>query len=122
MHASIMLLGIIFVYFAMPETRGLTLTQLNEIFGGKVSYDNGNMYDNDSEDNMEGKLAGKNDMASIANTAVAKIVATESYRKLSKVASAAAISRVASLALSLGGRGKGIKYRIYHSPKLYFLC
>ena len=33
-HAVIMFLGNIFVFFAIPETRGLTMTQLNEMFGG----------------------------------------------------------------------------------------
>ena len=33
-HAVIMFLGNIFVFFVMPETRGLTMTQLNEMFGG----------------------------------------------------------------------------------------
>ena len=36
----------------MPETRGLTLTQLNEIFGGKISYGKSNMYDIDTEINV----------------------------------------------------------------------
>ena len=44
-HAIIMVLGNIFVFFAMPETRGLTMTQLNEIFGGKIAYENESKYD-----------------------------------------------------------------------------
>ena len=100
-HASIMMVGTIFVYFAMPETRGLTLTQLNEIFGGKVSYEEvGNKpYDIKSSfvDLKGGKLNNKKDITG----------RTSSLAALSKVASVAAISRVASLALSLGGRDRG---------------
>merc|ERR1719422_548262 len=43
-HAAIMFIGNIFVFFVMPETRGLTMTQLNEIFGGKISYEKDNDY------------------------------------------------------------------------------
>ena len=104
-HAVIMFLGNIFVFFVMPETRGLTMTQLNEIFGGKVSYEDS---DAESKDGVEEPLRRTMDWArktsSAANIAASKAAASVA---LSKVASAAAISRVASLARSVGGVNKG---------------
>ena len=93
----------------MPETRGLTMTQLNEIFGGKVTYDKRNSYgDVEADDGLEEKLTCSKNSArktsSVANIAASKAAATVA---LSKVASAAAISRVASLARSVGAVGKG---------------
>ena len=109
-HAAIMFLGNIFVFFAMPETRGLTMTELNEVFGGKVSYDKRNSYgDAECTDELEEKLTCNKNMArktsSVANIAASKAAATAA---LSKVASAAAMSRVASLARSVGAAGKGM--------------
>ena len=107
-HAVIMFLGNIFVFFVMPETRGLTMTQLNEIFGGKVSYEDSCGYDEESKGGVEEPLRRTMDWArktsSAANIAASKAAASVA---LSKVASAAAISRVASLARSVGGVTKG---------------
>ena len=107
-HAVIMFLGNIFVFFVMPETRGLTMTQLNEIFGGKVSYEDSREYDAESKDGVEEPLRRTMDWArktsSAANIAASKAAASVA---LSKVASAAAMSRVASLARSVGGVNKG---------------
>ena len=36
MHALILIIGIAFVVFAVPETRGMTLTQLATLFGGEI--------------------------------------------------------------------------------------
>ena len=108
LHAGVMLIGNIFVFFVMPETRGLTMTQLNEIFGGKISYQKGNTYDIESADELEENLTSSKDRprreSSRANIAASRVAATAA---LSKVASTAAMSRVASLARSVGGMGKG---------------
>lgn len=92
----------------MPETRGLTMTELNEIFGGKVTYETRNSYaDAECTDELEEKLTCNKNLgrkrSSVANIAASKAAATAA---LSKVASAAAISRVASLARSMGAVGK----------------
>ena len=95
----------------MPETRGLTMTQLNEIFGGKVSYEDSDV---ESRGGVEEPLRRTMDWArktsSAANIAASKAAASVA---LSKVASAAAISRVASLARSVGGVTKGNSDEIY---------
>ena len=108
MHASVMLFGVVFVYFAMPETRGLTLTQLNEIFGGKVSYDRASISDagSSSPDDFESGVKYKEGRNAITDSVMAKVA---SKAALSKAASTAAISRVASLAVSVGGRVKGLQ-------------
>merc|ERR1719242_1826474 len=107
LHAGVMLIGNIFVFFVMPETRGLTMTQLNEIFGGKISYQKGNTYDIESADELEENLTSSKDRprreSSRANIAASRVAATAA---LSNVASTAAMSRVASLARSVGGMGK----------------
>ena len=108
-HAAIMFIGNIFVFFVMPETRGLTMTQLNEIFGGKISYEKDSNYgDTGDDDEEKDRLnADKNFIdktSSVANMAVHKVASTAA---LTKVASAAAISRVASYAKSVGGGAKG---------------
>ena len=113
-HAVIMFLGNIFVFFAMPETRGLTMTQLNEIFGGKVTHEKRNSYgDSECTDELEEKLTCNKSFArktsSVANIAVSKAAATAA---LSRVTSAAAISRVASLARSMGAVRKGMLHTI----------
>ena len=36
LHAIVLVIGICFVFFVVPETRGLTLTQLATLFGGQV--------------------------------------------------------------------------------------
>ena len=36
LHAVVLLVGVLFVFFVMPETRGLTLTELTTLFGGKL--------------------------------------------------------------------------------------
>merc|ERR1719219_3187180 len=36
LHACVLIIGILFVAFVVPETRGLTLTELATLFGGKV--------------------------------------------------------------------------------------
>ena len=117
-HAVIMFLGNIFVFFVMPETRGLTMTQLNEIFGGKVSYEDS---DAESKDGVEEPLRRTMDWArktsSAANIAASKAAASVA---LSKVASAAAISRVASLARSVGGVTKGNSDEIYFHSLNHF--
>ena len=110
MHAVIMFLGNIFVFFAMPETRGLTMTQLNEIFGGKISYQKENEYGDlgDDDESKESLKSDKNIIdktSSAANIAAHKVASTAA---LAKVASAAAISRVASYAQSVGGGAKGM--------------
>ena len=120
-HAAIMFVGNIFVFFAMPETRGLTMTQLNEIFGGKVTYEKRNSYgDAECTDELEEKLTCNKNLArktsSVANIAASKAAATAA---LSKVASAAAISRVASLARSVGAVGKGTLHTINHFVHSY---
>ena len=105
-----MFIGNIFVLFVMPETRGLTMTQLNEIFGGKISYEQGNNY-GDTGDNDEAKDKLNTDKniidttSSAANMAVDKVSSTSA---LSKVASAALESIVASNAKSVG-RGVGCR-------------
>jgi len=107
MHAGVMFIGNIFVFFVMPETRGLTMTQLNEMFGGKISYHKRNTYDIESIDEQEENLTCNKERprreSSKANIVVSRVAATAA---LSKVASAAAMSRVASLARSVGGMGK----------------
>ena len=115
-----MFLGNIFVFFVMPETRGLTMTQLNEIFGGKVSYEDSDV---ESRGGVEEPLRRTMDWArktsSAANIAASKAAASVA---LSKVASAAAISRVASLARSVGGVTKGNSDEIYlHSLNQIFV-
>ena len=111
MHASVMLFGIVFVHFVMPETRGLTLTQLNEIFGGKVSYDRASISDvgSSSQDDFESGVNRKEGRTAIAGTVMAKVASTAA---LSKAASTAAMSRVASLAVSIGGRVKGVQIKL----------
>lgn len=123
-HAVIMFLGNIFVFFAMPETRGLTMTQLNEIFGGKIAYEDESKYgDFEDDDESKEKLHSDKNIiektSSVANIAAQKVVSTAA---LTKVASAAAISRVASYAKSVGGGGKGmwcITFNVQFQ-KLYF--
>ena len=99
-HAAIMFIGNIFVLFVMPETRGLTMTQLNELFGGKISYETENNYgDNRYNDEAIYRLnTDRNIIAttsSIVNMAVDKVA---SIAALTKMASAAGISRFASYA------------------------
>lgn len=134
-HAAIMFLGNIFVFFVMPETRGLTMTQLNEIFGGKVSYGKDGNYDDTDDDgeSKHGLNSEKNFIektSSVANMAVHKVASTAA---LTKVASAAAISRVASYAKSVGGGVKGNKnyplgfisindFIIYVHGVKFFIC
>ena len=36
LHAVVLLIGVLFVFFVMPETRGLSLTELTTLFGGKL--------------------------------------------------------------------------------------
>ena len=36
-HAIALIIGALFVALAVPETRGLTLTQLATLFGGKIN-------------------------------------------------------------------------------------
>ena len=85
------------------------MTQLNEIFGGKISYEQDDNY-GDTGDNDEAKDRLNTDKnfidktSSVANMAVHKVASTAA---LTKVASAAAISRVASYAKSVGGGAKG---------------
>ena len=100
-HAAVMVVGIVFVYVFMPETRGLTLTQLNEVFGGKVFYEDDQMSDSGNDNDVEKGF--NNEKGGLANSAVVKVTSTAA---LSKVASAAALSKVASIAASLSGRGK----------------
>jgi len=38
-HGVVLISGICFVFFIVPETRGLTLTQLTTLFGGKLADD-----------------------------------------------------------------------------------
>ena len=38
-HGVVLMIGICFVFFIVPETRGLTLTQLTTLFGGKLADD-----------------------------------------------------------------------------------
>ena len=38
-HGVVLVTGICFVFFFVPETRGLTLTQLTTLFGGKLADD-----------------------------------------------------------------------------------
>lgn len=109
LHAAIMCIGSIFVFFVMPETRGLTMTQLNEIFGGKISYEQDNDY-GDIGDNEEPKDRLNIDKNIIdttiraANMAVEKVASTSALTKLSF---AAAKSRVAINAKSVGGGARG---------------
>ena len=88
----------------MPETRGLTMTQLNEIFGGKISYDD-SVDDDEEKDKLNVDKSFMEKTSSVANMAANKVVSTAA---LTKVASAAAMSRVASYAKSVGGAGKGM--------------
>ena len=37
LHGVVLVIGICFVFFLVPETRGLTLTQLTTLFGGKIA-------------------------------------------------------------------------------------
>ena len=37
LHAVVLLVGILFVFLVMPETRGLSLTELTTLFGGKLA-------------------------------------------------------------------------------------
>ena len=87
----------------MPETRGLTMTQLNEIFGGKISYDD-SVDDEEAKDKLNADKSFMEKTSSVANMAAHKVASTAA---LTKVASAAAMSRVASYAKSVGGAGKG---------------
>ena len=85
------------------------MTQLNEIFGGKILYEKDSNYgDTGDDDEEKDRLnADKNFIdktSSVANMAVHKVASTAA---LTKVASAAAISRVASYAKSVGGGAKG---------------
>ena len=87
MHAAVMFIGNIFVFFAMPETRGLTMTELNEIFGGKVTYDKRNSYgDVKCTDELEEKLASNKNLekqrSSVANIAASKAAATAALQTL----------------------------------------
>lgn len=36
LHGLVLVIGICFVFFCVPETRGLTLTQLATLFGGQI--------------------------------------------------------------------------------------
>ena len=107
-HAAIMFIGNIFVFFVMPETRGLTMTQLNEIFGGKISYGQDDNY-GDTGDNDEAKDRLNTDKniidttSNVANTVVHKVASTAA---LTKVAAAAQLI-VASYAKSVGVGAKG---------------
>ena len=103
-HAAIMFIGNIFVFFVMPETRGLTMTQLNEIFGGKISYEqdnnNGDTGDNDvARDRLNTDKNIIDITISVTNMAVEKVASTSA---LTKVAFAAAKSRVDVNAKSVG--------------------
>lgn len=40
LHGVVLIIGICFVFFLVPETRGLTLTQLTTLFGGKIAEPN----------------------------------------------------------------------------------
>ena len=40
LHGVVLVIGICFVFFLVPETRGLTLTELTTLFGGKISEPN----------------------------------------------------------------------------------
>ena len=37
LHGVVLIIGICFVFFIVPETRGLTLTELTTLFGGKLA-------------------------------------------------------------------------------------
>lgn len=37
LHGVVLIIGICFVFFAVPETRGMTLTELTTLFGGKLA-------------------------------------------------------------------------------------
>ena len=50
-HSAITFLGVGFVFLVVPETRGLSLTQMAELFGGKVHLES-----NSSRDSFDGSL------------------------------------------------------------------
>ena len=37
LHGVVLVIGLCFVFFLVPETRGLTLTELTTLFGGKIT-------------------------------------------------------------------------------------
>ena len=39
LHGVVLIIGICFVFFVVPETRGLSLTELTTLFGGKLAED-----------------------------------------------------------------------------------
>jgi len=39
LHGVVLIIGICFVFFIVPETRGLSLTELTTLFGGKLAED-----------------------------------------------------------------------------------
>ena len=86
MHAAIMFIGNIFVFFVMPETRGLTMTQLNEIFGRKVLYEqDNNNGDTGGNDEAKDRLSTEKNIidttSSVANMAVDKVAHTSTLTK-----------------------------------------
>ena len=40
LHGVVLVIGICFVFFLVPETRGLSLTELTTLFGGKIDEPN----------------------------------------------------------------------------------
>ena len=86
LHAAIMFIGNIFVFFVMPETRGLTMTQLNEIFGRKVLYEqDNNNGDTGGNDEAKDRLSTEKNIidttSSVANMAVDKVAHTSTLTK-----------------------------------------
>ena len=55
-HAIILIIGAFFVTVFVPETRGLTLTQLATLFGGKINSSKQNVEMSSSEDETKNFL------------------------------------------------------------------
>ena len=55
-HAITLIIGAFFVTVFVPETRGLTLTQLATLFGGKINSKQNEMSSSSSEDETKNFL------------------------------------------------------------------
>ena len=55
-HALILVMGIVFVICLVPETRGLTLTELATLFGGEIGGGNGNGQTGNGETTSESTM------------------------------------------------------------------
>ena len=61
-HAIVLIIGAIFVVVFLPETRGLTLTELATLFGGKVKSSQNELTTEEENDRKEEMIIIKEKM------------------------------------------------------------